>query len=272
LKNFIDHVIDGRRMIRALIFEPLRIDVQEFEQSMQEEGTFPLPRSWPSGGGLRLHHSNPASGAGIPFANASMRREPFEAKPKEEASVVPLSHLSFDRSLVQIYFVILNAELSVDSFVFARAARHSAQLAGWAARGEVMAVENPKWIPGAGTTPADVVRLDQAYLVKPDLSGILIDQRKSQSGILINHLKRGALPLFLKETKRTFCVSDCGDLDLAVESVMKGRCAPRSRSISAAGIRAVSVEDKSREIELVIVPGGAVLRDVGHDTDGEGWR
>lgn len=186
--------------------------------------------------------------------------------------MVILSHLYSDRNIVQIYFVILDAELSVASFRLARATRHSTQLAGWAARGEVMAVVNPKWIPGVSTTPVEVVRFDQAYLVKPDLGGILIDQRKSKSGILINHLKMGALPLFLKETKRTLCVSDGLDLDLAMGSLMNGRCAPRSRFVSAAGLRAIGNRDNSEEIELVIVPRGAVLRSVGHDPGGGEWR
>lgn len=83
-------------------------------------------------------------------------------------------------------------------------------------------MQNPQFIPGIDTTSAEVVAFHQAYLVKPDLNGLILHQRKRHSGFLINTLEGPSLSLILR-TRDAICLSEDAPLDQTAERLMEGK-------------------------------------------------
>lgn len=176
---------------------------------------------------------------------------------------VPLSQLYESTDRARIYFVILDGQIFLPSDTSV-ASWNSTQIGIWANKGQLIAVQNPKLIPGASTTRAEIVPFHQAYIVKPDLSGMILFQRKSKNGFLINILERTALRMVVKNAGDVIYLPENALLDQAVEQLMNGKMTLKQlMALEAEGAHVDPRKTATREgrfIELVIVPRGVLFR------------
>lgn len=163
-----------------------------------------------------------------------------------------------------IYFVLLDQQLSLEADAVSPL-WNSTQIGIWASKGQLIAVQNPKFIPGVGATRAEVVPFHQAYLVKPDLSGVILHQRKSKRGILISILQRRSLPIIVKRAGDAMLLPESAPLDQAAERLMEGRMTLQQRmslQTEKSADRNLEAPPETGLIELVIVPRGALFRSI----------
>jgi hypothetical protein len=176
--------------------------------------------------------------------------------------IVSLSQLYESDEPTRIYFVILDRQLSLPSD--GASSWNSTQLGLWAKHGRVIAVQNPKFIPGIDTTHAEVVPFHQAYLVKPDLSWFILDQRKSENGILIHTLERRSLSLMVKREGDAICLSQTASLDRTADRLVeRGMTLRQFMALQAEGAIVALNKEATGEagvIELVILPGGVLFQ------------
>lgn len=178
--------------------------------------------------------------------------------------IVPLSQLFESADRTRIYFVILDQQICLPPEKAVGSIWNSTQLGAWASKGQVIVVQNPQFIPGIDTTPAEVVAFHQAYLVKPDLNGLILHQRKSHSGFLINTLEGPSLSLIVR-TRDAICLSEDAPLDQTAERLMEGKTTLQQLMALRAGREAVVGlgEEATCEaglIELVMVPRGVLFQ------------
>lgn len=176
--------------------------------------------------------------------------------------IVSLSQLHESTDRARIYFVILDQQIFLSENAYG--SWNSTQIGIWASKGQLIAVQNPKFIPGTGATRAEVVPFHQAYIVKPDLSDLILFQRKSKNGFLINILERTALRMIVKNAGDMIHLPESARLDQAVEELMNGkRILKQLMVLQAEGAHVDHRETTTHEgrfIELVIVPRGALIR------------
>jgi len=177
--------------------------------------------------------------------------------------IVPLSQLYESADRTRIYLVILDQQIFF-SENGSEPSWNSTQIGVWASKGQLIAIQNPKFIPGASTTRAEVVPFHQAYIVKPDLSGVILFQRKSKDGFLVNILERGALPMIVKNAGAVIHLPESMPLDQTAEELMNGKMTLKQLMVlQAEGAHVNHRETTTREgrfIELVIVPRGVLFR------------
>jgi hypothetical protein len=177
--------------------------------------------------------------------------------------IVSLSQLygSSDRS--RIYFVILDQQISL-SEDGSGAPWNSTQIGIWANKGQLIAVQNSQFIPGVDTTRVEVVSFHQAYLVKPDLSGFILCQRKSENGTLISTLEGEALSVVVKRRHEAIRLPENAPFDQTAERLMEGKTTVLQLVGLHAGEAIVQLGDEKAPetglIELVMVPRGVLFR------------
>lgn len=176
--------------------------------------------------------------------------------------IVPLSQLFESADRTRIYFVILDQQICLPPEKAVGSIWNSTQLGAWASKGQVIVVQNPQFIPGIDTTPAEVVAFHQAYLVKPDLNGLILHQRKSHSGFLINTLEGPSLSLIVR-TRDAICLSEDAPLDQTAERLMEGKTTLQQLTAWPAGDAVVGLGEEAL-IELVMLPRGVLFRSHQH--------
>lgn len=177
--------------------------------------------------------------------------------------IIEISILYRDAGRVALFFVVLDAGLPLCSLAAVCESGNTDQLKQWSDRGRVLVFHDPRKIPGRSDVPAEVLRFEEAYLVKPDLRSVIRNQRKTANGILVHRLQKKSLPVFLKPGEEALCISRGVDIDLAVE-VLSNRRAPAIEflieSKEARILREFRFEeDKEEEIDLVLLPNGAAV-------------
>lgn len=187
--------------------------------------------------------------------------------------IVSLAQLNASVDRNRIYFVLLDQQLSLRADD-AGSLWNSTQIGIWASRGQLMSVQNSKLIPGSDTACAELIPFHQAYLIKPDLSSVILGQRKSKSGFLINIVKKGSLSLLVKRERDALYLSENAPLDQMAERLMDGRMTLQQRrllqtrgAIIETGEPATSTTER---IELVILPRGVLLRPLEEKPVGQG--
>lgn len=137
----------------------------------------------------------------------------------------------------------------------------------WADKGRVLVFQDPKFIPGLSATLAEVLRFQDAYLVKPDLKRFILKQRKTSNGVLIHRIQKELLSVFLKPGNEAILISESVDLDLTIEVLLNGRkAALKGLTVSeqADVIRDVPFNHgRDKEIDLVMMSQGMILRTIG---------
>ncbi|NKE71956.1 hypothetical protein [Candidatus Manganitrophus noduliformans] len=177
--------------------------------------------------------------------------------------IVPLSALYEPADSARIYFVILDREISLPPDG-AASSWNSTQIGIWASKGQVIAVRNSRFIPGIDTAAVEVVSFHQAYLVKPDLSDLILYQRKTKNGILISALEKRALSMVVKRAGEAIPLPESAPFDRTAERLMEGRMTLQQLTTGRSGNIIVDpreeTTDKTGLIELVIVPRGVLFR------------
>lgn len=175
--------------------------------------------------------------------------------------IVSLAQLDEFTDRARIYFVLLDQELSLQSNA---SGSHwsSTQIGIWASKGQLIAVQNHKFIPGTDTTQAEVVPFHQAYLVKPDLSGVIRHQHKSKNGFLMNIVERRSLSTMVKRNGDAMLLPEGAPLDQLAERLMEGRMTLQQLMAWQTGKRVNDKEEtlETGLIELVIIPRGVLIR------------
>ena len=178
--------------------------------------------------------------------------------------IVSLSQLYESAGRTHIYFIILDRKLSLQPDGVAGPFWNSTQIGIWASKGQMIAVQNPQFIPGIHTTFVEVVSFHQAYLVKPDLSGLILHQHKSRNGILINTLQRKSLSIVVKRTRDAICLSENASLDRIAERLMEGKTTLQQLIDLQRKNGVVDCSEKrsgeAELIELVMLPRGVLFR------------
>lgn len=177
--------------------------------------------------------------------------------------IVSLSQLHRSINPARIYFVILDREISLPPDDVA-SSWNSTQIGIWASKGQVIAVQNSRFIPGIDTARVEVVSFHQAYLVKPDLNDVILYQRKSKNGILISILEKGSFSMVVKRTGEAIRLPEGAPFDQTAEWLMEGRVTLQQLTTGPFGNSIVDPReetmDKTGLIELVIVPRGVLFR------------
>lgn len=180
--------------------------------------------------------------------------------------IVELSRLSSYAGRVELFFVVLDGEIPLSSLVSACESGNADQINRWSDRGQVLVYDYPRNIPGRGDTPAQVLRFEEAYLIKPDLKSFILDQRKTADGTLVHRLEKKSLPVFLKPGDEAVYLSKSVDIDFAVEILSQQR-KPAIRflieSKQASIVRDPRFEGiKEGEIDLVLIPNGVIVSEI----------
>lgn len=185
---------------------------------------------------------------------------------QRDTDVVELSILYRYAGRVPYFFVILDAGLPLCSLAAVCESGNTDQMEQWSNLAQVIGVQDPKEIPGRSDTPAEVLRFDTAYLVKPDLRSVIRNQRKTANGILVHRLQKKSLPVFLKPGEKVLCISKGVDIDLAVEILSNRRKPAIEFLIESKAARIIwdfrFEEDNEEEIDLVLVQNGAVVAEI----------
>ncbi|MCG3114900.1 MAG: hypothetical protein LLH30_04395 [Candidatus Manganitrophus sp. SA1] len=176
--------------------------------------------------------------------------------------IVPLSELYKTVDPARIYFVILDREIPLPPD--GASSWSSTQIGIWASKGQVIAVRNSRFIPGIDNTRVEVVSFHQAYLVKPDLSDLILYQRKTKNGILISALEKKSLSMVVKRAGEAIHLPESAPFDQTAERLMEGRMTLQQLTAGRSGNIIVDPReetlDKTGLIELVIVPRGVLFR------------
>lgn len=177
--------------------------------------------------------------------------------------IIPLSQLYESVDRTRIYFVILDPQICLPPERVVGSIWNSTQLGTWASKGQVIVVQNPQFIPGIDTTRAEVVAFHQAYLVKPDLNGLILHQRKSHSGFLINTLEDPSFSLIVR-TRDAICLSEDAPLDQTAARLMEGKTTLQQLTAWRAGETVVGPGEEGTQetglIELVMLPRGVLFQ------------
>lgn len=185
-----------------------------------------------------------------------------------DIDVVDLSILYRYTGPVKLFFVILDAQIPLSSLASTCESGNVDQLKQWSDRGEVLIYEDPDKIPGLSDTriEAEALRFDAAYLIKPDLKCLILDQYKTANGNLVHRIQKKSLPVFLKPREEALCISKGVDIDLAVEILFNRRAPAIEFLIESKEARIVRdfrfEEDNEEKIDLVLIPNGAIVAEI----------
>jgi len=162
----------------------------------------------------------------------------------------------------RIYLVLLDQRLSLIADA-SGSSWSSTQIGIWASKGQLIALQNPEFIPGTEATSVEVIPFHQAYLVKPDLSKLILHQRKSKSGFLINTLEKRSFSCLVKRKGDSFELSESASLDQIAARLMEGRMQLQQFITLQAG-KWVDVDREPISehclIELIMIPRGVLFR------------
>lgn len=200
------------------------------------------------------------------LAHAFGSHEFHQDRYQRDIDVVELSILCRYAGRVPYFFVILDAGLPLCSLAVVCESGNTDQMEQWSNLAQVIGVQDSKEIPGVSDTPVEVLRFEEAYLVKPDLRSVIRNQRKTANGILVHRLQKKSLPVFLKPGEETLCISKGVDIDLAVEILSNRREPAIEFLIESKEARIIRdfrfEEDNEEEIDLVLLQNGAVVAEV----------
>lgn len=199
------------------------------------------------------------------LAHAFGSREFQQDRYQRDIDVVELSVIYRDTGRVALFFVVLDARLSLSSLAAVCESGNANQLKQCSDRGQVLVFHNPKRIPGLSDTPAEVLRFEEAYLVKPDLRSVVQNQRKTANGVLVHRIEKKSLPVFLKPADEVLYISPSVDIDLAVE-ILSSRREPAIEFLIGSGqariVRDFHLEEEEEEVDLVLIPNGAIVAEI----------
>ncbi|MFY9270822.1 MAG: hypothetical protein WAO55_13855 [Candidatus Manganitrophaceae bacterium] len=211
------------------------------------------------------------SGAYIPIdldealAHAFGSHEFQQDRYQRDIDVVELSVIYRYAGRVALFFIVLDASLPLSSLASVCESGNADQLKECSDQGQVLVFHDPTKIPGCGDTPTEVLRFEEAYLVKPDLRSVVQSQRKTANGILVHRIQKKSLPVFLKPGEEALCISPGVDIDLGVE-ILSNRREPAIefliKSKEARIVLDFPLEKGEEEIDLMLAPNGIIVSEI----------
>lgn len=192
------------------------------------------------------------------FGSHEFQRDRYQ----RDIDVVELSVIYRDAGRVALFFVVLDAGLPLSFLALVCESCNTDQIKQWSDLAQVLVFHDPKKIPGLSGTPAEVLRFEEAYLVKPDLRRIIWNQHKTANGILVHRIEKKSLPVFLKPADEALCISPSVDIDLAV-GILSSRREPAIEFLIGSGqariVQDFHLEEEEEEVDLVLIPNGAIV-------------
>ncbi|TAJ99893.1 MAG: hypothetical protein EPO39_16265 [Candidatus Manganitrophaceae bacterium] len=187
---------------------------------------------------------------------------------QKNIDIVELSQISPYAGVVKLFFVVLDTEISLSSLAAACESGNTDQIKRWSDRGQVLVYDDPNKIPGLSDTRIEtqVLRFEEAYLIKPDLKCLILDQYKTANGILVHRIAKRSLSVFLTPEDEALCISKGVDVDLTVESLSRQRRPAIEFLIESGQARIIRnphlEENKEEEIDLILLPNGAIVSEI----------
>lgn len=173
-----------------------------------------------------------------------------------------ISRLYKFKETVHYYFVLIDRQLSLSALADVCASEKIEQLENWEKNGRLLMVSDPHLIPGAYGDSAELIRCDEAYLLKPDLQQYIVAQYDTEAGNLISCVPGSALPALLKSQKKVLSLTTFVELDLAIEMLRGGRSISLNGliAIGSAEVIPLSKAVKGPLFDVFMQGGGTLIR------------